>query len=203
MTFSRSRKYDFPPEFTIGGSEILIEYQSIKILGIQIQSNLKWDAQCRKMIGRASSKLWILRRMKALGLPPGTLAKYWATEGRIHLEMSCGLWSGAITRAQDRALERVQRLALSTITSWTLTYQEQLELLSLERLDERRQSLCLTFARRTASKSRNRDIFVEAPHLHNTRAGAGQYLEPRARTTAYYNSAVPYLSRLLNASAIV
>ena len=197
MKFSRSRKHDFPPEFSIGNSEILDVYTTLRILGIQIQSNLKWDAQCNQMISRASSKLWILRRMKALGLGAGTMAKYWEMEGRGHLEMSCALWHGAISKAQSNALEKVQRLALSTITSWTLRYQDQLDLLGLEKLFSRRNKLCLTFARRTATKSRHQDIFQEAANAHNTRNQVKTYIEPRARTTAYQKSAVPFLTRLL------
>ena len=198
MKFSRSRKFDFPPEFNIGDSGILDVFSTLKILGIQVQSDLKWNAQCHQMISRASSKLWIIRRMKALGLPQRTLIKYWKTEGRIHLEACSPLWHGAISGAQSRALEKVQRLALSTITSWTLDYPEQLLQLGLERLDLRRRKLCLTFARRTASKSRHADIFQETNNTHITRKNKKTYIEPRARTTAYRNSAVPFLTRLLN-----
>ena len=72
------------------------------------------------MICRASFKPWIIRRMKASGLPQGTLVKYWKTGGRIQLEACTSVWQGSISKAQPRALEKVQRLELSTITSWTL-----------------------------------------------------------------------------------
>ena len=161
MKFSRSRKYDFPAEFRIGSSEIIDVFATMKILGIQIQSDLKWNSQCRQMIGRASSKLWISRRMKVFGLPPTTLAKYWTAEGRIHLEISSALWHEALSVAQSRSLEKVQRLALSTITSWTLSYQEQLDFLGLEWMDTRRTKLSLSFAKKTASKSRHQDLFLK------------------------------------------
>ena len=137
------------------------------------------------MIGRASSKLWILRRMKAFGLPLATLAKYWAAEGRTHLEMSSSVWHGALSVAQSQPLEKVQRLAFCTITYWSLSYQEQLEFLGLERLDTRRSKLSLTFTKRTASKSRHQDLFLEVPNPHNTCRTCKKYREPKARTTAY------------------
>ena len=198
MAFSRSRKHDFPPEFKIGDSQNLEVCTTLKILGVQIQSDLKWNAQCQQMISRASSKIWVLRRMKALGLPAATLRIYWATEGRTHLEMSPALWHGSISMAQSRSLEKVQRLALSTITSWTWKYQDQLDFLGLERLDLRRNKLCLTFAKRTATKSRHQDMFQLTHNPHNIRTTCKRYVEPRARTTAYRNSAVPSLTRLLN-----
>ena len=151
------------------------------------------------MISRANSKHWILRRLKAFRLPPATLVKFWAAEGRIHFEMSSALWHGALSVAQSRSLEKVQRLALGTISSWSLTYKEQLENLGLERLDLRRTKLSITFAKRTALKSRHQDQFSPAPNVHNTRGTGRDYIEPKARTTAYRMSAVPALTRLLNA----
>ena len=40
MQFSRSRTYDFPVEYTIGESEMLEEKKTVKILGVQVQSDL-------------------------------------------------------------------------------------------------------------------------------------------------------------------
>ena len=41
MKFSRSRMYDFPPEYTIGGSKILKEKNEMRIWGIFVQSDLE------------------------------------------------------------------------------------------------------------------------------------------------------------------
>ena len=68
MQFTRSRKYDFPPEFTIGGSEILAVKKELKILGVMVQSDLGWSAQCQEMVRRATNCTWAIRRMKALGV---------------------------------------------------------------------------------------------------------------------------------------
>ena len=73
MKFSRSRIYDFPPEYTIGDSDILEEKKEMKILGILVQSNLGWNSQVDQMVGRASKTIWVLRRMKVLGVDTKTL----------------------------------------------------------------------------------------------------------------------------------
>ena len=73
MQFSRSRYYDFPMDFTIGSSTILEERATLQILGIQIQSNLRWNEQVNQMICRASKTSWVLRMMRALGVDKFTL----------------------------------------------------------------------------------------------------------------------------------
>ena len=204
MQFSRSRKFDFPLDFTIGNSDILAEKKTLKILGIQIQSNLKWDAQIEQMISRASKNIWVLRRMKALGVDQATLIHYWKAEGRIHLEMGCALWHSSINLQQRRALRRCQRLAMAAILGhWLPSLTQQLGELGLERLDLRRDKICGRFAMRTATKSRHRDIFTLAPAgLQRPGKQGLKYREPRARTAAYRKSAVPYLTRLLNSNTV-
>jgi hypothetical protein len=105
MKFSRSRMYDFPPEYTIGGSKILEEKNEMRILGILVQSNLGWNSQVNQMVGKASKTIWVIRRMKELGVDTNTLVNFWTSEGRVHLEMGCPVWHSSLTVAQSRALE--------------------------------------------------------------------------------------------------
>jgi hypothetical protein len=204
MKFSRAKTHDFPPEFTVGGSEILQEKQILKILGIQIQADLRWDAQVTQMIGRATRTIWALRRMRTLGVDQPTLVQFWRSEGRVHLEAAVQVWNGAITAAQSRALSRVQRVAMAAISgSWDRSHSGQLRRLALEPLPERRARLCRRWARRTATgaKSRHRDLFEVAQYARpEGRRGRPRpvYREPRARTARYAKSALPYLTGLLN-----
>ena len=85
------------------------------------------------------------------------------------------------------------QLALSTTTSWALSYQEKLDFLGLEGLDSRRSISSLTFAKRRASKSRHQDLFLEVQIPHNIRGARKKYREPKASTTAYRRSVFPAL----------
>ena len=88
MQFSRSINYDFPVEYTVGTSPLLEEKKVVKILGVQVQSDLRWQAQVNQMISRASKATWIVRRMRILGVDKITLVDFWKSEGRVHLEMA-------------------------------------------------------------------------------------------------------------------
>ena len=200
MQFSRSRKFDFPMDFTLGNSEVLEEKKTMKILGLMVQSNLGWDSQINQMVGRANKTTWALRRMKSLGVDTQTLVEYWKAEGRVHLEFACPVWHSSITKAQRQSLERSQRVAMAAIVGfWEPSLTQQLQVLGLDRLDVRRETISRRFARSTATRSRHSDIFSLAPEAPERKAKHRlKYREPMARTAAYRKSAVPYLTRLLN-----
>ena len=203
MKFNRSRKYDFPPEIQVGGGSTVNVVSTLKILGIQVEDTLKWNAQVKQMTERATKTIWVIRRMKSLGVSQATLVKYWVAEGRSALEMCAPLWHSSLTAAQSRALARVQRVAMAAITSvWGASHSEQLSALSLQPLAERRVELCRRFARRTAERSRHQDMFQPVDNPRPARGAAKRpvYIERWSRTTAYRRSPLQYLTRLLNSA---
>ena len=145
----------------------------------------------------------MLRRMKALGVDQATLVQCWKSEGRVHLEMCLAVWHCSISLQQQKCLQRCQRVAIAAIVGhWMPSRTQQLGEHGLERLSDRRDSICRRFALRTANKSCHKDIFTLAPAgLQRPGKQELKYQEPRARTAAYRKSAVPYLTRLLNNTA--
>jgi len=201
MTFNNSRKFAFPSEFFLGNTEVLQEKKTLKILGVMVQSDLKWGAHIDLMVKKASKKIWILRRMRQLGLDEATITRYWVSEGRVHLETGVPVWAGAVTCGQAKDLTRVQRRAVAAITGRATKGEEYLATcarLGLQDLAIRRTKLARTFARRTATKSRHTDTFTRLENPRPTRAGGKEWLEPLCRTRRRQMSAVPYLTRLLN-----
>ena len=201
MTFNNSRKYAFPPEFHLGSSKLLEVKTTTKVLGVMVQNDLRWGAQVEHMVRKASKKIWMLRRMRQLGVDETTITTYWMMEGRVHLETGVPVWAGAVTSSQARDLTRVQRRAVAAITGRATRgeeYQATCARLGLQDLATRRTKLALTFARRTATKSRHTDTFTRLENPRPTRAGAKEWVEPRCLTRRHQRSAVPYLTRLLN-----
>ena len=74
--------------------------------------------------------------MKNLGVDEETIAMYWASECRVHLENSCSVWNGGITVKQSRDLERTQRRALASFTSWGQNYEENCQRFKLAFLSD-------------------------------------------------------------------
>ena len=151
------------------------------------------------MVRRATVTTWVIRRMRSLGVDQDTLVTFWKAEGRIHLELACPVWSSSITAAQSQDLERAQRMAMAAIAGrWEPSHTRQLLDLGLERLAPRRLRLCKVWAQRTAQESRHKDIFTPSGARPRPGKHVQLYRTPQTRTVAHYNSAVPYLTRLLN-----
>ena len=129
--------------------------------------------------------IWVIRRMRALGVDQHTLVAYWKSEGRVHMEQNCAFWHSGLISAQVQALDGAQRVAMAAITSgWEPSHFLQLKDLQLERLKPCREKLNQTFAKRPAEDSRHMDIFSR------TGAQTRLYRKPKAQTVTYYNSAV-------------
>ena len=96
MQFCRFKKYDFPPEFTVSGSGMLEVKKTHRILGIQVQDDLKWDDQVQDMVQKAMKTTWVIRRMQALGVGVTSLVEFWKSEGRVHIEANCPVWHSTI-----------------------------------------------------------------------------------------------------------
>ena len=148
---------------------------------------------------KATKTIWVIRRMKSLGVSEATLVNFWKTEGRIQLEQNCPVWHSSISIAQSRSLARAQRVAMAAVTGrWAESHSQQLVDLGLEDLELRRAAICRTFALRTATNSRHQDMFTLTQSSVRQGKQLKKYREPKARTHTYYKSAVPYLTRLLN-----
>ena len=199
MLCNPSKKYDFPPEFTIGPSKILEVKSSMKILGIIVQDDLRWCEQVAEMTKKASKKIWVLRRMKKLGLDEKTICNFWKAEGRVHLEAAAVAWTSSLTMQQSRHLQRVEHRAVAAFSEIREDPKISCQRLGLQPLAERRQKLALKFARRTISKSRHGDLFTKLESPHEGRGGLKrEWREPPCRTRRHLKSALPYMTRLLN-----
>ena len=164
-----------------------------------IQDDLKFEAQTKEIVRRAAQTTWVLRRMKALGVDQDTLLTYWKSEGRVHLELACPVWSSSLTVAQSHDLDRAQRMAMAAIAGrWEPSHSRQLLELGLERLAPRRQRLCAVWAQRTAQDSRHQDLFVPTGARPRPGKHVQMFRTVQTRTDTYYKSALPYLTRLLN-----
>ena len=140
--------------------------------------------------------------MRKLGVDELTIAAFWKAEGLCHLEYCSPVWSGALTKQQERDLARVHRRAVAAITGSNTRGEEfvvNCQRLGLEHdLAARRLRLAQKFAKRTAENSRHMDLFEPLDNPPVTRRGGKLYREPPCRTRRHLQSARPYLTRLLN-----
>ena len=200
MKFNVSQKFDFPPELIMNKFDNQLEVvKKTKLLGVILTDDLKWAANTQFICQKAFKKLWILRRLKLLNVDPFIALDVYTKEIRSVLEVSVPAWHSGLTNRQSFNIERVQKVAVAIILGNSgLSYHEKLRILGLETLEQRREKICLTFAKRTL-KSRHSSIFERTNTTYNTRQQT-VFRECRSNTSRFYKSPLNYLTRLLNSS---
>ena len=188
---------DFLPEFKVGNEDLQVVEQ-MRLLGIHITSDLKWQTNTQNMITKANSKLWVLRRLKNIGAKDEDLLDVYCKLIRCHLEFAAPVWQGAITRNERVDIERVQRCALRIILGDRYSsYENALEVMGLEDLEKRRVKLCLNFALRASKNVKHQHWFQKKLKTVNTRSKA-KFCSVFARHARFERSPVNYLTQLLN-----
>ena len=97
-------------------------------------------------------------------------------------------------------LERVQKTALKIILdSKYKSYKQALNYLELDSLNDRREALCLSFARKSAKHPKFQHLFPKNNKLHNMKTRRPEkYKVTKALTERFKTSSIIYMQRLLN-----
>ena len=198
--FNTSRNFDFPPELLLPNlTGFLDVIGCTKLLGIQLTSDLKWSKQTEYICQRASSKFWMLRRMKILNIDPVIISDFYFKEIRSILEMACQVYHSGLTKKQSSEIESIQKKSLKIILGDLYDgYDEACSLLSAENLAERRDTLCLTFVKKAVKSGLHSDIFVPANSTKSTRSDNNHLKEYTCNTKRFFNSPLSFLSGVLN-----
>ncbi|KAI8484066.1 hypothetical protein Bbelb_381840 [Branchiostoma belcheri] len=198
MTFCFMTRPPPPMVLTINGKELEIVAVA-RLLGVLLQSDLKWEANVSGMLSKANSRLFLLRRLGNFHVSVQDLLLVYTSFVRPVVEYCVPVWNPGLTCKQITRLEHVQKRALRTILKGQYSsYDAALQLTGLKSLKDRREDLCLKFATKL-----NPDLLppkvgeLSGRHTRNSeKLKATKY-----RTNRYKNSPVPYLVRILNNSS--
>ena len=111
ILFNTSRTHDFQPRYEINHKEIEI-VDEIKLLGVIIQSNMKWSANTLYITEKGFLRLWMLKRLKKNGSSWNDLKEVYEKQIRSVLELAVPVWSPGLTQEDSYSIERVQKSAL-------------------------------------------------------------------------------------------
>ena len=198
MVFNPCKSIDFMPKLTLQG-QLLEVVEEIRILGIIISSDLSWHANTEFIVSKANKRLWILRRLAALGASTDDLIKIYRTQIRCVLELAVPVWQSSLSQADKIKIERVQKSALHIMMGeGYLSYNNALRVLSLETIESRRNLLCLKFARKCEKHEKFRNWFKLNQKTTNTRSKKFKYCEVSARLSRFKKSPISFLTSMLN-----
>ena len=208
MLFNTARIYDGMPQLTLSGmgGEYLEVVQQFKLLGVIMRSDMKWYDNTDFICKKGYSRLWMLRRLKGLGASTFELLDVYQKQVRSVLEMAVPVWQPALTQQESKQIERVQRCALYVILGDDYkSYDQALDSLNCDNLDDRRVKLCDKFAKKALKSPRYQHWFEyddEPLPTLNTRSAENRVknvLKPvQTRTNRYQKSPLPYLTNALN-----
>ena len=168
VLFNKSRKFDFPPDLKFYDGTQLEVVPQVKLVGIVISDDLKWQQNTDFITKKAMQRIWILRRLKKMGMTSSFIIDVYIKEVRSTVEQAVPLWNGGLTISQVNQIERVQKTALFVIFDKNyIDYENACQLADLESLATRRTELCLNFAKKDLKSSDS--LFEKVDSTRNLR----------------------------------
>ena len=111
-------------------SELFIDGNTInrvyvyKLLGVHIESNLKWNTHVNYICAKASSRLYFLKQLRKCSMSIGDMLHFYTSVIRPVLEYACPVWHTSITKEQANRIESIQKRAVYIINGLTTDYNE-------------------------------------------------------------------------------
>ena len=147
ILFNFTDNYQFGTRLKLKDENIEIVHK-MKLLGTVINDKLSWDDNCSEIISKVNKRMQLIRTMKSFGATIQELVHLWILYCRNLLEQSCVIWHSLLTKENTNDLERTQKtFAKLALQNKYTTYEEALVKLNLVSLADRRQQLCLNFAK--------------------------------------------------------
>ena len=197
MLFNFTNNHQFTTRLSLNG-EIVENVSEIKLLGTVIQSDLSWNSNTSRLVKRANARMVLLRKLCEFGAPIHDLKTIYVTYIRSILEQSAVVWHSGLSEENKQDLSRVQKSACKIILKNNYQdYENALNILDLETLNERRHKLCETFAKKCVTNGTISFPLIDKSKYINTRS-TDKYIVQHCNTERLKKSAIPNMQRLLN-----
>ena len=197
ISFTKSRKWDFPPELHFSDGSQLECIPETRLLGVVVSQDLRWANNTAFICQKARQKLWILRRMLNFNLDLNQLYDVYCKEIRSILELAVPVWHSGLTKQQTSEIESIQKIAFRIILQDRFVdYKAACALFSAQTLNDRRLKLCSKFALKNL-KSEN-PMFKLIDSKPNTRQVCNRVQEFKCNTERFKRSSLPFLATLIN-----
>ena len=188
----KASQCDFPV-LTIG-DDVIERVSEAKILGVTIQSDLKWNSHITNIIKKANKRLYLLSLCKRAGLGIYDLLCIYVTLIRSVLEYCCVVWHPALPKYLHEDVEYVQKRALKLIFP-LCDYDSAMTKANLETLYTRRERQCDKLFRKMCHPSHK--LFSILPlnptnDYHLRRISIPHLM---CQTVRYSNTFLPYCIR--------
>ena len=203
IIFNFTHNYQFTTKLSINNKDVEV-IDSTRLLGTIIQKDLKWDLNTAEIVRKANARMEILRRVSSFGAPVKDLRDIYVLFVRSLLEQSATVWHSSITQQNSDDLERVQKNAFRIILKNDYqNYTKALIKLDMEKLCDRRERLCLSFAKNCVNNPRTTHMFPRNFKSHDMQTrNPEKFLVQHALNDRLKDSPIIYMQNLLNAHKV-
>ena len=167
ILFNFTDNYQFMTRLKINDKPIEV-INNTKLLGSIISNDLSWDLNTANIVKKANGRMELLRKVASFTTNQEELKNiFFIFFIRSLLEQSAPVWHSSLTDENVSDLERVQKTAVKLILGERyLEYDRALRKLDLESLHERRETLCLVFAKKSSRNAKSRSMFPKNEKMH-------------------------------------
>ena len=166
MIVNFTEKHQFSTRLQLNNRNIQV-VDNMKILGTTFSNKLDWTLNCKEIITKVNKRMVFLRKIASFGANQQEMVHLWTIYCRSVLEQSAVLWQGSLTKENRETLERTQKTFTKLVLKRNFkTYEEALRKLNLKSLDERRDQLCLQWARKCIKNEKKNHIYFLSTRKH-------------------------------------
>ena len=169
FNFNKDRQFTTEVKLKNESLEIVEE---VKLLGVIINKDLKWDTNTNYLVNKANKKMRMLHIAAKFTRNREHLMQIYKTFIRSNLEFSSNVWHSSLTKENRQDLERVQKAALRVILRNDYKdYESALKMSRLQSLEERREVISLRFVKKSLKNEMFSKLFPlkNAKHVMNVR----------------------------------
>jgi hypothetical protein len=203
LLYNRSNNYDFMPELQLktGSNQEIVE--EIKLVGYQFRSDLKTISNTKYIVKRAYAKMWIVRRLKALGAGTSELLDSLRSHVISVLQFASPAWTTMLTKHEENRIENVLRTGLHLVYGDRYqSYTWALKTAGMKSLKEQRNQSFEKFTKGCLKSQKFCKWFEpEGERRIHTRQKREAFKSVPARTRAYEQSAIPQMTIVANKMA--
>ena len=176
--------------------------EECRILGTIVRSDMKTISNTKNICKKAYARMWLLRRLKALGCPIPELLDVLTQQIITICEGNVAYWGPMITREESNMLERCLKTGLHIIyQDRYINFKQALKLANISSLKYRRVKLISSFAQKAFRNDKFKNWFCESEVRETgarTRGNPIPRLKPvTCRTKRYEHSSLPLMTKLL------
>ena len=172
--------------------------ESLKLLGFWFGKRPTAEVHVEKISAKFRKRLWALRHLSASGMSSEDLKKIYLSTIRPVLNFVAPTYHPLLNMQQCNQLEALQKRAAKIIYGFSRSYSEIISSGDLETLESRRETLCLSFAKKTSSNPLFKDWFPERAHSGHDTRHPEKYLVIKSRTERMKRNPVNYMRTILN-----